>query len=69
MPSKRKPAAEVVEPAVPKELLDQLAKGPPPQRRCGDQAAMAGASQHHGRQGTIDPGMEGGDESVRDPLR
>ncbi len=28
MPSKRKPAAEVVEPAVPKELLDQLVKGP-----------------------------------------
>jgi hypothetical protein len=40
-----------------------------PERRCGPEAAMAGALQCPRRTGTISEGMERGDEPVRHPLR
>ena len=40
-----------------------------PQRRGGDQAAVAGASQRDEQVGKIDPRMEERNESIRDPVR
>jgi hypothetical protein len=40
-----------------------------PERRCGDQADLAGGAQHHGRLESGGPQLEGGDESVRDTRR
>ncbi len=42
---------------------------PLPERRCGDQAALAGAEEHHGRLEPIHQGVERGDEPVRHRLR
>ena len=40
-----------------------------PQRRSGHKADLAGAEEHHRRLGPRGPGVEAGNEPIRDPLR
>jgi putative transposase len=52
-----------------KAAQDHQVTGALPQRRCGQQADLAGLAKHHDRMGPCGAQLEGGNESVRDPLR
>src|SRR5205823_4964955 len=67
--------------SAPRDLHDQCTRERPfaaaqdhqdprpfPERRSGDQAALVGAAQHHGDLGARRRHLEGGHESVRDPV-
>ena len=78
----RDPVLRVRAGGAPRDLHDQRHREPAqpaaqdhqdaralPERRCGHQADLAGAAQHHGRLGPCGQGVARGDEPVRDRLR